>query len=394
MARMRQLQDFVGFQFNGRHSSEFGLKVVSNSNRFQDNFGPTFKDSTVKVPGGDGNFYWNTEDDKKEWNLNVAFDDVSEAELREIRQWLNSKAMGELIFDEEPYKAYKVKMKSPAQFKYLCFDEVEEVIARTRGDTEEFVRQPDLYNRIDGSWRMDLNNDGTLKEYAITVNGIWILTEPIGKYPKGTRFLGWFYEPRDDEVDYNLILKIPTRVYKGEGTIAFVAYQPYAESVYEDLELYDSANYPNKDEWAAASGISSAPRFEDTSVSIYNPGDLETDWTFRFPRPSQATTITISKWNNATGATIAEDILEFDLPAKMSTETTLTQFIEVSSRTQLIRLLNGDYTFTTTLFNNSIQEEDFFKIPVTTDPSKYSVQISGVNPSGPDVSFKYKYLYY
>ena len=429
MARTRQLQDFIGFQFNGRHSSEFGLKVVSNSNRFQDNFGPTFKDNTVKVPGGDGNFYWNTEDDKKEWNLSVAFDDVTEMELRQMRQWLNSKAMGELIFDEEPYKAYKVKMKSPAQFKYLCFDK------EIEGD------EP---------YTSTLIHNHTL-------------------------------EPSQESEAPAQSVRNVKRVYKGEGTIAFVAYQPYAEVVYKYLDQY--SDWTNVSEWSGAAGLlntqptavivsttlnagvlsvdkiyygveidqfsgksfstpetlvnlnpqdfiyvtSSSSKvegkyvfgqngsllgyqregppdytthywtvaFRDTMFQkylqnlpsfLYNPGDLSSDWTLRFATTDSSNSISLTLWEQtlSTSTSLGTVTLE-------NLDPSLTY--ELSSKTQLCRC----FDLPKKLYNKSITKDGFFKIPTTTnfDTSVGPVYRVEINHTGmTDVKFDYTYLYY
>jgi hypothetical protein len=50
--------DFVGFTFNGIHSSELGILRTSEGSRFNENLLPTIQDKTVQVPGGDGTYYF------------------------------------------------------------------------------------------------------------------------------------------------------------------------------------------------------------------------------------------------------------------------------------------------------------------------------------------------
>ena len=48
--------DFIGFSFNGRHSSEFNIFSVSNGSRYQESLIPSSSDYTEKIPGG---VFWN-----------------------------------------------------------------------------------------------------------------------------------------------------------------------------------------------------------------------------------------------------------------------------------------------------------------------------------------------
>ena len=51
-------QDYIGFIFNGKHSSEFGIVRTSDGSRFNENLLPTIQDKTVQVPGGDGTYFF------------------------------------------------------------------------------------------------------------------------------------------------------------------------------------------------------------------------------------------------------------------------------------------------------------------------------------------------
>ena len=68
------------------------------------------------------------------------------------------------------------------------------------------------------------------------------------------------------------------RIYKGEGTLTFVAYYPYAISVEKYLDNFIGNRYANKSKWAAASGMKATQGSYDgtgTSVTVYNAGDIE-----------------------------------------------------------------------------------------------------------------------
>lgn len=83
------------------------------------------------------------------------------------------------------------------------------------------------------------------------------------------------------------------RIYKGEGTIQFICYYPYAKSYYKYLDQYvDEQEKPagvpywnNRDEWAEASGMLASQVVDSTvydgynsnEINLYNAGDIEAD---------------------------------------------------------------------------------------------------------------------
>ena len=113
---------FLGFTYNGRHSSELGIVRINTGNRAEMPLSPSFKDSTAEVPGGKGLYYFNTQIQQRQFTINFAYDDLTEEDVRELREWLNPSEQGELIFDEEPYKAYTVKPNTQSKLSYLVFD--------------------------------------------------------------------------------------------------------------------------------------------------------------------------------------------------------------------------------------------------------------------------------
>ncbi len=115
--------DFIGFTFKGRHSSEFNIIQVSSSSRMGKEILPSPKDTTIQVAGTDGAYYYSSQYGTKTFNLNLAFNDLREEDFRAMQYWLADKSTGNLIFDEEPYKAWDVKINAAPQFNFICFDE-------------------------------------------------------------------------------------------------------------------------------------------------------------------------------------------------------------------------------------------------------------------------------
>ena len=158
--------DFLGFRLGDDHSYGLNITRVSTSDRYQDNLLPAFTDATVQVPGGDGTYYWNTYYTSKTFNIDFAFDDLRDEDLRKLRQMFSYRGVKALIFDEFPYKKYMVKCVQPPQLKYLCFDHLEFRIYKGEGNVQLIayypfafgVESPAIFNRKTGT----VNNTGDL----------------------------------------------------------------------------------------------------------------------------------------------------------------------------------------------------------------------------------------
>ena len=121
---MFETNGYLGFTFAGRHSSEFGLLVVSDGSRYHQNLSSQFSDITTTVPGKNGSYYFGTQIGNREFEINCVFDNITSHTMHKIQQWLYPNAVGWLIFDEQPYKKYLVKLSSVPNFSFLPFDEL------------------------------------------------------------------------------------------------------------------------------------------------------------------------------------------------------------------------------------------------------------------------------
>ena len=180
MERIEWKGDFLGFTFGGVHSSSLGIVRTSDGSRYNENFLPEFEDKIVKVPGRDETYYFGSEYKQRTFEIKIAFDNMTDKQFRQLRQLMSGQELKDLIFDEAPYKVYKVKANGTPNLSYLSFDE----------------------------------------EYR--------------------------------------------RIYKGEGTLQFIAYFPFARSRYKYIEDYTPKNIPewggiqdNKMAWLEASEIPS-----------------------------------------------------------------------------------------------------------------------------------------
>ena len=300
------LHDFCGFTWRGEHSSNHGIVRVSDGSRYNDTILPAFQDTTQKMPGSDGTLYWESFYTNKTFSINIAFDHLTEDDYRKLRQWLNGKDRGELIFDEAPYKAYTVKIKDPPQLKTICFME-----------------------------------DGK-------------------------------------------------RIYKGEGTISFVAYYPFARGRYKfETDITDIKDIVNVEEWISASGLKNATKdnynsfSEEGSCNLYNAGDLPTDFKLIVNIGNKPTNITLKNNENQIIGS-----LNFSL-VKQGSDT----YVRFNSATQLIEGLvkstDGEFELTGNLYNKYITDGDWFKIPI----GESIINIAETSHSDKP-TIDYDYLYY
>ena len=293
--------DFIGFSFNEHRSESLGIVRVSDGSRYNEDLVPTTQDKTVQVPGGDGFYYFGSDYTQRQFNINIAFDELTEKQFRELQQVFGTKELGKLVFDERPYKYYMVKSGKP-QLKYICFGKEGE------------------------------------------------------------------------------------RIYKGEGTLTFTAYYPFAKSIFKFLNEYGNKN---KDEWKEASGMKAEKGTYDTvsdngSISVYNAGDLETDFILKFDLPVDNTSIsdikiTLSKENVGK----VEAFLDLKGFSKKNTDTGF----QINTKTNLIEGFNAE-GLTGTLYNENITQGDFFKIPPREEG--YQISVTGATP----IEIVYDYIYY
>ena len=195
--------DFLGFSFDGIHSSRLGITRVSEGDRYNESLVPEIEDKIVPVPGENGSYFFGSLYRTKPITIQLAFDSLTESQFRQLRKLLAIKKPCKLIFDERPYKVYTAKISAPPQLNYICFDE------------EQYFWED----------HSELENNG-------------------GYIPKS--------------IDHKLYTGRTQRIYKGEGTIEFECIYPYAVDQFKILDYY--GNFDFKPTWGIGVYYKNNPR--------------------------------------------------------------------------------------------------------------------------------------
>ena len=120
------MADFTGFYFDNVHSSAYGLIRTSDGSRYTEGLIPEFEDREIELVGGDGSLYEGRRFKKTPFTIEVAFDHMTETQLRDLRKWLGTDELKPFRFDERPYKTYWVKPSRKPELTYVCFMEEDE----------------------------------------------------------------------------------------------------------------------------------------------------------------------------------------------------------------------------------------------------------------------------
>lgn len=163
--------DFIGFTYNGKHSVR-DLKIyrTSASNRYETGMFPSIKDTTASVAGQIGQYYFDTKVETKAFNVSFAFDELTESDIRKLKQTFTGKDIHELIFDEEPYKAYSAKVGGSSTIKHLCFESNEQRIYKGEGTVQFTCYYPYARNRKTVPAAAEIDNAAVQIQFIETEN--------------------------------------------------------------------------------------------------------------------------------------------------------------------------------------------------------------------------------
>lgn len=384
--------DFIGFSFDGVHSSKLNILRVSDGDRYNENILPEIEDKTVEADGRDGVYYYGSFYKSRNIEIQIAFDHVTEEQYRNIRRLFGQKKICKLIFDERPYKVYYAKVADPITLETICFDE------------------EDYYWDTTGH-RPKEKTGGSIAGGAI-VGQTTIGESP--HYEEGVYIPG--------SVDHKKYLGTKRRIYKGEGSINFICYDPFARQLYKNLDRYEEEGYDNVHEWAASSGILDAATYntmgidvyrdisEDSSIvftekytgefNVYNPGDIDTPYFLFIPYVNNRIESANSEEEYVYIASDGFPDLIIE-PFSKKEGATKENGVLIDTRAELIQGVHYDYTtkawrITGNIYNRYIKEGKFGRI---FKGDRFNFQHQGIYlnckvSEGYEPAIFYNYLYY
>lgn len=220
--------------------------------------------------------------------------------------------------------------------------------------------------------------------------------------------------------EFNDVSNIGKRVYKGEGTVQFTAYYPWAYCAKKYIDEYSGGTYiqGSINQWKDSSGLLQTDNHNydeiksDDSINLYNAGDIDTPFRIMFEAKSTISSLTGATYlqfnydeDGSTSTTAgAEPKLILDLNIlNQQAQSGWSDAYEIDSETHLIvgydknETSGGEVTYTKNnkLYNYLIVAGDFFNIM----PGESLMQINTnnaitiVSPYN-GKSIDYNYLYY
>lgn len=366
--------DFLGFTFGGIHSSELGITRVSGGDRYEEELFPEMRDRTAEVPGVNGEYYFGSDYGTKSFTINIAFDSLTEYQLRRLRRTFGVSEIRELIFDEVPYKRYMVKAENPIELSYVCFEEPKKI----RYSEKYPLLSPEDYP--DGV-RIIVEEDENEEEIRIK--------EKIDP---------WIYEGGTQ------------RIYKGEGTISLIAYFPFAKSAFKEIPTTEEDS-----DWVLSSGILTASERAHGNrpidgcvasssqsgviiITTYNPGDVATGIRLYLPdnTVTDSETTIRYRFQESTSSPVTASLklkpIELegsDIGVLIDTNNRLITGVTNMSLDQ-----SGNWQYTTSgiIYNNFVDSGTFFLLEPNLFKTYSSITVQG--DATTEAKIFYDYLYF
>lgn len=266
---------FLGFTYNGIHSSIMGVTRINESTRYNESLLPSCKDRSADRLGNDGQFFYGTTYTKRDIVVNYAFEGLTAEQQSLItRHWLDDKIHA-LIFDEAPYKVYYARIVGTAAKKFLPFSKDEQLIQRGEGSFVFTCYFPYALSRFE--YQEDYI---PLKIHEWAPGEEQILEQDVGLIEKTEIYSGQFY--------YDLLE--PSAACYSDTKFDWVGNRDLIQEVDQKLDPTANASflygigyseYYNFDEWIEASKIPSNNEYgkivregSKTMIKLYNAGDV------------------------------------------------------------------------------------------------------------------------
>ena len=119
--------DFIGVSFKGKHLlRDYNIYRVTKSDRYDMHLNANQKLNTATEKTFEGTYFFGGNRQPLQFTLNLAFDSLTASQLKEVKELFSPTSIGELIFDEHPYKVYDAKVSATPKMNYVLFGENDE----------------------------------------------------------------------------------------------------------------------------------------------------------------------------------------------------------------------------------------------------------------------------
>ena len=114
--------DFIGFSFNGHHCvEELNIIRVNGGSMYSENLTPQIQEKSGQHPGVEGAYLLDIQHRQRVFDVNIAFDSLTDEQLYKLKEVFAGKEVGELWFDEYPYKVWDAKVTGQPMLKVIPF---------------------------------------------------------------------------------------------------------------------------------------------------------------------------------------------------------------------------------------------------------------------------------
>ena len=124
-------KEFIDFEFNGKHVSEFGMVAVFDGDRHSFNASPGFEDETSEVNGVNGQHYWGTRYKARAKAFTLATDGMTEAQINAFKLHFQPGVYGRFIEDKLANRYTMARVSSEVTFSVVPFKTTATILGQT-----------------------------------------------------------------------------------------------------------------------------------------------------------------------------------------------------------------------------------------------------------------------
>lgn len=118
-------KEFIDFEFDGKHISDFGMVAVFDGDRFSFSSSPSFDEEISEIKGKDGQLFWGTHFEPLKLDFSLATDGMTEAQFNAFKKHFTPGKYGKFIEDRYAHRYNWGRISSQIDFKMIPFQKKE-----------------------------------------------------------------------------------------------------------------------------------------------------------------------------------------------------------------------------------------------------------------------------